>query len=190
MPSDLQVEALDFAPDGSSLAAGCNVRGISSILLLDPNTGEQIGQSEQIEEGDINHLRFSSDGANIVTSHGGTARTWDTAMLQASLPEVSRESTPTSDAVHTPVPIVMVAFSPHADNILAVAHEDGAVQLWDFMSLSSKVIFTAPARPETLSFDSENVILTWSSDGSRLADRKSTRLNSSHSGESRMPSSA
>ena len=30
----------------------------------------------------------------------------------------------------------------------------------------------------------------WSSSGSSKLDRKSTRLNSSHSGESRMPSSA
>ena len=63
----------------------------------------------------------------------------------------------------------MVAFSPHTDNILAVAHEDGTVQLWEVMLSSSKVILTVPARPETCFFSPNNVTLTWSSDGSRIA---------------------
>ena len=164
-------EALDFSPDGSSLAVGCNSLsnyGSSILVLCDPITGEWLGESEEITDGRMNHLKFSSDGANIVSCHGKTARTWETAMLQASLPTVSGEPAPTSDTVQMPVRAVTFAFSYHDDDILAVAHEDGTIRLWDVMSSSFKAVFTVP-RPKYDSLNLQNVVLTWSSDGSCLA---------------------
>ena len=91
------VYALDFSPHGSTLAVGCNIDCGSSIRLWDPTTGEPLGESEEIRGEYIWHLRFSPDGANLVSSHDRTAHTWDTAVLQATAPAVEAHPAPTSD---------------------------------------------------------------------------------------------
>ena len=157
------VWALDFSPLGSSLAVGCDTRRgtSSSVCIMDCSSGELIGVREEIRGEGIGHLRFSTDGTSLVSSHDRTARVWDSALLQETTQVPSA-----LQSLSTHGAICAVAFSLHDGNVIAVALEDGTVQLWNVSSAEPTLTI---ANPDATALHSDIVALTWSSDGSRFA---------------------
>ena len=83
------------------------------------------------------------------------------------------------------LPLLLVA------GFFAVANrETVTVSLWPFAEALQMPLFLAIATPFYIGF-ALGALLAWGgAGGARGRDRKSTRLNSSHVSESRMPSSA
>jgi WD40 repeat protein len=121
IPVEGWTEALAFAPDGKTVAAGgqADNRQISPIYLWDVNTGREVRRFEG-HVLRVSSLAFSPGGEKLVSAGGlFTLHVWDVATGKDALPFSEHESY-----------VESVAFSP-GGRFLATAGLEGAIRLWE-----------------------------------------------------------
>jgi WD40 repeat protein len=134
------VESLQFAPDGSRLAAA--VFRQSTAYVWDLTTGQQISN---VAHPSIYGLSFSPDGRTLVTTGwDAMIRFWDTVTG-----ELRREdSVAQHDKVHDNgdnMRAYTVCYAPHG-GVFATAHLDGTVRIWNAEPVRLQTTFQVPGR--------------------------------------------
>lgn len=108
-------------------------RSNGTIRLWDPRTGERIGRLLYGHSGLVRALEFGTlqDGATVLASAGsdGTIRLWDPVTHE----QISSELRSATEWSRPGVEARSVAFGtlPDGATVLASAHADGTIRLWD-----------------------------------------------------------
>ena len=163
------ITSLAYSNDGRLLASGSD----EAVIQLWDVRNQQLLHTCAGHTQSISSLSFSRDGQEFVSgSEDGQAIVWSTATGQQHLQLGGH----TNDIYH-------VTYSPDG-TLIATSSVDSTIRLWNSRTGEEVAVLRG---------HNALVMMTAFSPNGRLiasADRKSTRLNSSHSGESRMPSSA
>ena len=168
---DDSVTSLVSSPNSQWIASGSDD---GTIILWDANG--RVCQEWLVKHEGIRWLAFSPNGQRLSCADGsGKITIWNLSQVAF---RVTTLKTPTSRFMNC-------SWSPDS-TILASIARDGSLCLWDTETFQERL------RTESLvdsPYGDPDETIGFSPNG-RWLDRKSTRLNSSHSGESRMPSSA
>ena len=143
-----RVTALDFAPDGSKLAAGSGEPGRSgAVSVWDPGSGALLQRLDDLHADAVLGLRYSPDGSKIATGSADRLA----KVLDA---EGSALRTLEGHEGH----VTAVAWSPDGSRVLT-AGDDGVLKLWN--AETGDVILNGPplGAPASAAF--------WPSNGGR-----------------------
>ena len=127
-------------------------------------------EEEQEEDGRVWSVKFSEDVSLLAVRREGSLEMWKTSTWERlwSVPCYGLE----------------IDFSPDRIRVLM---EDSYDNVYAYDVRSGDALGEIDSMPTSMY---DHVHIFWGEVGKEWEDRKSTRLNSSHSGESRMPSSA
>ena len=140
-----------------------------TILVFSVDTGEQVGEPLKGHTDFVSCLSFSSDGQYFASgSYDMAINIWD----------VDRRKVKISLLKHAQA-VTTVNFSPSGTNVVS-GSKDRTILVWDTSMGEMLHEIECEGGVNTVTYSPNELYI----------DRKSTRLNSSHSGESRMPSSA
>ena len=116
---------LKYSPTGRYLAAGFED---GAVILFDPDTGAQIGDTIVIHDWSVHDIVFSDDEKYMLTAAGLNAYFWDIS------PHPSQLSVPWQPRLEThPEEGASVTFSP--DGQIAASLSDGnTIQVWDMLT--------------------------------------------------------